>query len=226
MTEIRPVNMVSIDGNIGSGKSTLMGELKKHFSDNTNVVFLKEPVDEWETIKDENGITILEKFYENPTKYGFSFQIMAYISRLNIIKQEFKKNPDAIFISERSLFTDKLVFAKMLFDSGNIELVNYKIYLQWFNTFAEDFPVSKVIYVNTDPEICFQRIEKRSRTGESNIPLEYLQNCHKYHTDMLDVSSTDCICKEQLVLNGNIDMNKNKEQLTEWIQQVNTFIYN
>ena len=226
MTEIRPVNMVSIDGNIGSGKSTLMGELKKHFSDNTNVVFLKEPVDEWETIKDENGITILEKFYENPTKYGFSFQIMAYISRLNIIKQEFKKNPDAIFISERSLFTDKLVFAKMLFDSGNIELVNYKIYLQWFNTFAEDFPVSKVIYVNTDPEICFQRIEKRSRTGESNIPLEYLQNCHKYHTDMLDVSSTDCICKEQLVLNGNIDTNKNKEQLTEWIQQVNTFIYN
>ena len=226
MTEIRPVNMVSIDGNIGSGKSTLMGELKKQFSDNTNVVFLKEPVDEWETIKDENGITILEKFYENPTKYGFSFQIMAYISRLNIIKQEFKKNPDAIFISERSLFTDKLVFAKMLFDSGNIELVNYKIYLQWFNTFAEDFPVSKVIYVNTDPEICFQRIEKRSRTGESNIPLEYLQNCHKYHTDMLDVSSTDCICKEQLVLNGNIDTNKNKEQLTEWIQQVNTFIYN
>ena len=226
MTEIRPVNMVSIDGNIGSGKSTLMGELKKHFSDNTNVVFLKEPVDEWETIKDENGITILEKFYENPTKYGFSFQIMAYISRLNIMKQEFKKNPDAIFISERSLFTDKLVFAKMLFDSGNIELVNYKIYLQWFNTFAEDFPVSKVIYVNTDPEICFQRIEKRSRTGESNIPLEYLQNCHKYHTDMLDVSSTDCICKEQIVLNGNIDTNKNKEQLTEWIQQVNTFIHN
>ena len=226
MSKFQTINMISIDGNIGSGKSTLMGELKTHFSDNTNVVFLKEPVDEWETIKDENGITILEKFYENPTKYGFSFQIMAYISRLNILKQEFKKNPNAIFISERSLFTDKLVFAKMLFDSGNIELVNYKIYLQWFNTFAEDFPVSKVIYVNTDPEVCHQRIEKRSRTGESNIPLEYLQNCHKYHTDMLDVSLTDCICKEQLVLNGNIDINKNKEQLTEWIQQVNTFIYN
>jgi len=226
MSNFQTINMISIDGNIGSGKSTLMGELKTYFSSNTNVVFLKEPVDEWETIKDENGTTILEKFYENPSKYGFSFQIMAYISRLNIMKQEFKKNPNAIFISERSLFTDKLVFAKMLFDSGNIELVNYKIYLQWFNTFAEDFPVSKVIYVNTDPEICHQRIEKRSRTGESNIPLEYLQNCHKYHADMLDVSSTDCICKEQLVLNGNIDMNKNKDQLTEWIQQVNTFIHN
>ena len=220
------VKIISIDGNIGSGKSTLMGELKTYFSDNKNIVFLKEPVDEWETIKDENGITILEKFYENPSKYGFSFQIMAYISRLNIMKKELKKNPNAIFISERSLFTDKLVFAKMLFDSGNIELVNYKIYLQWFETFAEDFPVSKVIYVNTEPEICHQRIEKRSRTGESNIPLEYLQNCHKYHTDMLDVDSVDCICKEQLVLNGNIDMNENKEQFNLWIQQVNTFIHN
>jgi len=226
MSKISAVNIISIDGNIGSGKSTLMGKLKTYFSNDTNVVFLKEPVDEWETIKDENGITILEKFYENPSKYGFSFQIMAYISRLNIMKKEFKKNPHAIFISERSLFTDKLVFAKMLFDSGNIELVNYKIYLQWFDTFAEDFPVSKVIYVNTEPEICHQRIEKRSRTGESNIPLEYLQNCHKYHTDMLNIDSVDCICKDQLILNGNLDMNENKDQFNLWIQEVNTFIHN
>jgi deoxyadenosine/deoxycytidine kinase len=226
MSEIRTINMISIDGNIGSGKSTLMGNLKSYFSDNKNVVFLKEPVDEWETITDENGTTILEKFYENPSKYGFSFQIMAYISRLDVIRREIKKNPDAIFISERSLFTDKLVFAKMLFDSGNIELVNYKIYLKWFDTFADDFPVSKVIYVNTDPEICHMRIEKRSRTGESNIPLEYLQNCHKYHNNMLDVNSEDCVCKNQLVLNGNIDMYENKEQINEWIEQINTFIYN
>ena len=226
MSEIRTINMVSIDGNIGSGKSTLMGELELYFSDNKKIVFLKEPTEDWKCIIDENGITILEKFYENPTKYGFSFQIMAYISRLNIMKEEQKKNPNAIFITERSLYTDKLVFAKMLFDSGNIELINYRIYLQWFNTFADDFPVSKVIYVNTEPEICHQRILKRSRTGESNIPLEYLQNCHKYHTDMLDVSLTDCVCKEQLVLNGNINIYENKEQLSEWIEKINTFIHN
>ena len=210
MSEIRTINMVSIDGNIGSGKSTLMGELELYFSDNKKIVFLKEPTEDWKCIIDENGITILEKFYENPTKYGFSFQIMAYISRLNIMKEEQKKNPNAIFITERSLYTDKLVFAKMLFDSGNIELINYRIYLQWFNTFADDFPVSKVIYVNTEPEICHQRILKRSRTGESNIPLEYLQNCHKYHNNMLDVNSQDCVCKNQLVLNGNVDMYENK----------------
>ena len=225
MSNFQTVKIISIDGNIGSGKSTLMGKLKTYFSNNKNVVFLKEPVDEWETITDENGVTILEKFYGDSTKYGFSFHIMAYISRLDVIRKEIKKNPDAIFISERSLFTDKLVFAKMLFDSGNIELVNYKIYLKWFDTFAEDFPVSKVIYVNTSPEICHQRIVKRSRTGESNIPLDYLQNCHKYHNNMLDINSEDCICKEQLVLNGNIDIHENKEQISEWIDQINTFIY-
>ena len=226
MSNFQNIKIISIDGNIGSGKSTLMGKLKSYFSNNKNVVFLKEPVDEWETITDENGTTILEKFYGDSSKYGFSFQIMAYISRLDVIRKEIKKNPNAIFISERSLFTDKLVFAKMLFDSGNIELVNYKIYLKWFDTFAEDFPVSKVIYVNTNPEICHQRIIKRSRTGESNIPLDYLQNCHKYHNNMLDKNSEDCICKDQLILNGNIDIYENKEQINEWIDQINMFIHN
>jgi deoxyadenosine/deoxycytidine kinase len=226
MSNFQNIKIISIDGNIGSGKSTLMGKLKSYFSNNKNVVFLKEPVDEWETITDENGSTILEKFYGDSSKYGFSFQIMAYISRLDVIRKEIKKNPNAIFISERSLFTDKLVFAKMLFDSGNIELVNYKIYLKWFDTFAEDFPVSKVIYVNTNPEICHQRIIKRSRTGESNIPLDYLQNCHKYHNNMLDKNSEDCICKDQLILNGNIDIYENKEQINEWIDQINMFIHN
>jgi len=219
------VKIISIDGNIGSGKSTLMERLRKHFSNNTNIVFLKEPVDEWETITDENDITVLEKFYENPSKYGFSFQIMAYISRLDVMRKAIKQNPNAIFISERSLFTDKFVFAKMLFDSGNIELINYKIYLKWFDTFADDFPVSKIIYVNTEPEICHNRIVKRSRTGESNIPLDYLQNCHKYHNNMIDINSIDCICKDQLILNGNIDIYENKEQLELWIEQINTFIH-
>ena len=49
MSNFQSVKIISIDGNIGSGKSTLMGNLKSYFSNNTNVVFLKEPVDEWET---------------------------------------------------------------------------------------------------------------------------------------------------------------------------------
>ena len=71
------IQIVSIEGNIGSGKSTLLANLKKHFNKNTNIIFLKEPVDEWSKITDENGTTILEKFYADQDKYSFSFQMMA-----------------------------------------------------------------------------------------------------------------------------------------------------
>ena len=217
-------NIISIEGNIGSGKSTLLANLRDHFKDNNQIIFLKEPVDDWESITDENGTTILERFYSDQQKYSFSFQMMAYISRLAILKDAILKNPGATIITERCLYTDKFVFAKMLFDSGYIELINYKIYSQWFDTFALDYPIDKVIYVKTAPEICFNRIVKRSRNGESNIPLEYLSNCHKYHNNMLDVNIEDCFCKDQMILNGDIDIYENKEQLNEWVNHIKKFI--
>ena len=212
--------IISIEGNIGSGKTTLLAELKTKFGNNQNIVFLKEPVDDWATITDVNGVTMLEKFYANQKEYSFPFQMMAYISRLALLKNAIKENPNGIIITERSLYTDREVFAKMLYDSGFIELVNYKIYLKWFDTFAQECPVSKIIYVNTDPKICFDRIKKRSRTGESNIPLDYLENCHKYHNDMLDINKDSCVCKDQIVLNGSIDIFQNSEHLEMWMETI------
>ena len=222
--------IVSIEGNIGSGKSTLMKYLKEHFKNNNHVIFLKEPVDEWEKIKDNNGKTILEKFYENQEKYSFSFQMMAYISRLNVLRQALKSiNPLSdekyIIITERSLYTDKLVFAKMLYETGKMEDVNYQIYSTWFQTFLEEFPVHKVIYVKTLPEICHQRITHRSREGEENIPLDYLISCYKYHEDMMCYFSHNIIdLNKQLILDGNIDIYKNANQMDDWIFAVNWFI--
>jgi deoxyadenosine/deoxycytidine kinase len=228
--------IVSIDGNIGSGKSTLLAKLKEHYDGNNHVLFLKEPVDDWEKIQDENGVTMLEKFYEDQEKYSFPFQMMAYVSRLKVLRDakkkiigEYLKNFDEkpyIIISERSLYTDKMVFAKMLYDSKKIEEVNYKIYLSWFDTFAEEFPVHKTVYVKTTPEKCHFRILKRSREGESNIPLEYLDNCSKYHDNMLDTTSVDCVCKDQLILDGNIDIYENVNQVDKWIQEIDKFINN
>ena len=84
--------IVSIEGNIGSGKSTLLANLREHFKDNNNVIFLKEPVDEWAKIKDINGTTILEKFYADQEKYSFSFQMMAYVSRIKVLRDTLKEN--------------------------------------------------------------------------------------------------------------------------------------
>ena len=216
--------IVSIEGNIGSGKSTLLEFLRNKFNENPKVIFLKEPVDEWSTITDANNVTILQKFYENQDKYSFSFQMMAYISRLAILKETVENNQGSIIVTERSLYTDRLVFAKMLFDSEKIELINYRIYLKWFDTFSKDFPVDKVIYVKTDPDICHKRIMKRSRTGEDNIPLTYLTSCHDYHNKMLMNNNTDFLCEKKLLLNGNVDIYENEEKLQEWIKQIEDFI--
>lgn len=225
--------IISIEGNIGSGKSTLLANLKNKFECNPNIIFLREPVDEWAKIKDEHGKTILEKFYAEQEKYSFPFQMMAYISRLKLLKDTINEvnqrnnndiNKDIIIITERSLFTDKMVFAKMLYDSGKIEHINYQIYLNWFNTFSEEYPVHKIVYVKTNPEICHNRINNRNREGEDNIPLEYLTLCSEYHENMLDTSKPDCVCQEQLVLNGNHNIFENTDILHEWMGTIENFI--
>jgi deoxyadenosine/deoxycytidine kinase len=229
--------IISIEGNIGSGKSTLLANLREHFKDNDNVVFLKEPVDEWEKIKDKQGITILEKFYADQEKYSFPFQMMAYVSRIKVLRDTLrekieknrianKENQHFIIITERSLHTDKMVFAKMLYDTGKIEYINYQIYLNWFDTFSSEFPVHKVVYVKTSPKKCYERISKRSREGEENIPLSYLESCSFYHDNMLDKNLISCVCENQLVLNGNIDIYENREQVNKWIKEITRFIAN
>ena len=82
--------IIAIEGNIGSGKSTLVSKLEEIFKNNTDYYFLQEPVSIWNTIKDENGVTILEKFYNETEKYAFQFQMMAYISRLSILREALK----------------------------------------------------------------------------------------------------------------------------------------
>jgi deoxyadenosine/deoxycytidine kinase len=217
--------IISIEGNIGSGKTTLLQNLKNEYNNNSQVIFLKEPVDEWKNIKDSNGITILEKFYLDQQKYSFAFQMMAYISRLNLLCEHLKKldpSKKYIIITERSLNTDKYVFAKMLFESGKMEDVCYQIYLNWFDTFSKNLPINKIIYVKTQPEICYNRIKKRSREGENTIALDYLIKCSNYHDDMLDVVNKN---SEKLILNGNIDIYDNANQLNNWIHEIHKFIF-
>ena len=50
--------------------------------------------------------------------------MMAYVSRLTLFRKALKEDYDVI-ITERCLNTDCNVFAKMLYDSGNIEEMKY-----------------------------------------------------------------------------------------------------
>lgn len=219
------VLFVSIEGNIGSGKSTLLRTLREKYSNDKKIVFVDEPVEEWESIQNEHGMPMLQLFYNDQKTHAFAFQMMAFISRLSKLKEAVDKNPGAIIVTERSLYTDKMVFAQMLRDSKEILYEHHQIYLKWFETFVCDYPVDKIIYVNTPPKICHERIAIRSRNGESVIPLDYLEKCHNYHNIMINPYSTKCVCKVQLLLNGQINIYENKEALIEWLEQIDVFIH-
>ena len=217
-----PSRILSIEGNIGSGKSTLLECLKKEYKDNDTMVFLDEPVTCWNTIRDANGVTMLEKFYADQDKYSFPFQMMAYISRLAVMREAIAANPGKIFITERCLYTDKYVFAKMLFDSGKIEDVNYQIYSKWFDTFINDISIKKIVYVNTTPEIAHSRTQLRNRNGESSISLEYLQGCHEYHQQMMvAMQENDATITE---LDGNVDIYENPDELKMWLAKIDAVV--
>lgn len=212
--------IMSVEGNIGSGKSTFVRLLQQTSFQDTKVIFLQEPVDSWSQIQDKDGETILSKFYADQKKYSFAFQMMAYISRLALLKETVEANPDAVIITERCLLTDKNVFAKMLYDSGLIEEVEYQIYLQWFYNFQKEFPISYSIYLDTDPTIAFERVKKRNREGE-DIPLSYLQQCHDYHTKWL--YDRELAPQKVVVLDANEDKN-NYSVMNQWIQKVRDII--
>jgi deoxyadenosine/deoxycytidine kinase len=209
----------SIEGNIGTGKSTFLEKLKEHYKDDDSVCFLAEPTQVWDTIKDKNGITILEKYYENQQRYAFSFQMMAFISRLTGLKDALKNDKYAIIIMERSLFTDCNVFAKMLYDDKKIEDIEYTIYKKWYNDFLKDLPPISFIYLRTEPIISLKRVKERNREGET-IPLEYLENCHKYHDNWLLEHNTSPLLK----IDANVDMRNNPEIILNWIKSTDLFI--
>ena len=207
------MKIISIEGNIGSGKSTFVEQLKQNIK-NENICFLEEPVDVWNTIVDKDGITILENYYKDNKKWAFSFQMMAYISRLSLLKKAIKSNKYEIIITERSLTTDKHVFCQMLYDTDLIEDIEFTIYNKWFEEFNTIENI-QYVYLKTDPEISYERVLKRSRTGET-IPLSYLKNCSHYHDTWLS--------KEKNVIFINANVENTYENVSQWIQNIQEII--
>jgi len=211
------ITIVSIEGNIGSGKSTVINTLKEYYKSNgksnDKVYFLEEPVSEWVEIKDSDGKNIIEKFYEDQEHYSFSFQMMAYISRLAMLKRAIKYCKEKgikLIICERSLQTDKNVFCKMLHDSGKIEDINFQIYNKWFSEFITEIPLIYFVYIKTEPKIAHERVLKRNRKGE-NISVEYLEMCSMYHDNWL---IENCV-RNCIVINGNEVSSRTFEKTNE-----------
>jgi deoxyadenosine/deoxycytidine kinase len=181
--------LVSIEGNIGAGKTTLICSLKEKYQDREDILFLEEPVDIWNTIQDKNEKTILQYFYEDLGKYAFPFQVMAYITRLQLIKNTIENASEKVkvIVMERSLEADTNIFAKMLYEEWVLNTIEYQVYsLLTENKENEYYGIDGIIWLRTEPEECYHRVLERNRKGEQGLDLEYLRKCHQYHLEWLD----------------------------------------
>ncbi len=188
--------IISIEGDIGSGKTTLLRSLREKFP---GLNFIDEPLDTWTSLKNEAGENLLQVFYKDIPRWAYTFQNCAILSRAQNIRRAVEEwtqrcaaDPaeveNNIFITERCLETDKNVFAQMLRDDGKLDGIEWDLYNRWYAMLDGVATINGLVYVNTGPEICLERIKHRARNGEQEIPVDYLYNLDKYHKSW--ISST------------------------------------
>ena len=232
------VKLISIEGNIGVGKSTFTTLLQQKINSS---LLVPEPVDLWLNIKEtkvdgetkpvDGETNILQLFYSDIKRWAYTFQNMAYITRSMLIEDSIKNtlennnnevnNKINYIFLDRSLGTDRYVFEKMLYDDkkiGNIEHQCYNLWCNFYDKYVRSNITNKTIYLRCDPLTSFERINKRGRNEEKNIDVEYLQKLHDYHEAWLAGNS------DVLVLDCNKDFEFNIDYQNELINKVVNYI--
>lgn len=238
---------ISIEGNIGAGKSTLLRVMDKWFGADM-IETLPEPVDSW---KNCNGQNLLESFYQDSKRYAYAFQSYAFISRLTQIQQE--PQDKSVRILERSPLSD-YCFAKNCHTNGLMDEVEWAAYQAWWSFFMHNnSPVSlldvgnplasaqqnanrvnsfkslkpdAIIYLRTNPEICYKRMQIRNRSEETGVPLTYLQQLHDQHDQWFpEGASVDAHHQIPFVMldaNGEFETDKQLQMnfVVEFVQMI------
>lgn len=190
--------IISIQGNIGSGKTTFMSYLKKYSKElniimGLNCFYVDEPVEIWKKkVFNNNTLSALEIFYDdinnNPEpKTIFPFQIYAFTTRLEkFIEETSKLNQLSICFTDRSMLSDFEIFLKNLKDK--ITSFEYDVYKGFHNIICSNIILKEeiMIYNTISPEKCFERIQKRGNESEKGITLEYLKEIHLRHLTMIE----------------------------------------
>jgi len=216
------VKLISLDGNISSGKTTILQELNG-ISPFVTVIY--EPIDKWNNIKNSDGKNILEVFYENQDKYSFVFQINALFTRYKLLeksindakKQELSTGLEQILIIERSIDSDCHIFAEMLYEDRKINEIEYQVYKNWYIEYSKLFKIDKCIYIKANPITCYNRISKRARNGEDLISLSYLERIDDKH----NIFYESILSKNKHLIISNDDDN---EMFDDIIKQISNFI--
>ncbi|HEU4859294.1 MAG TPA: deoxynucleoside kinase [Chitinophagaceae bacterium] len=184
-------HFITIEGNIGAGKTTLSHLLSRHY--NARLV-LEEFADN----------PFLPKFYENPKLYAFPLELFFMAERYKQLKDLIQQKDlfQNITISDY-LFTKCLLFAKV-----NLPEDEFRLYQRLFEIIHQQLvQPDLLIYLHTPVSRLQQNIKKRNRSYEQNIPDEYLFNIqetythyikqHNIKTLFIDASNADFLGNEK-----------------------------
>lgn len=183
-------SFITVEGNIGAGKTTLSGLLAKHY--NARLIL--------EQFADN---PFLSKFYENPKQYAFPLELFFMAERFKQLKELLQQRDlfQTVTVSDY-LFTKCLLFAKV-----NLPTDEFNLYQRLFDIVHQQLIQPDIlIYLHAPVTRLQQNIKKRGRSYEQNIPDDYLFRIqetythfikqHKLKTIFVDASNADFLTNE------------------------------
>ena len=198
---------VSVEGNIGSGKSTFLAALAEGRNGtlgvgigSTDMCFpdfqiYPEPVGQWCGLDAPGGkkINLLREFYEQPKRRAAQLQSFILLTQLRMLSQQ----KQGVRVVER--LAGVYGFLEIGRKCDNLDEIEYAILKEWYTTIHSDpsfgLRPHMIIYLQTDPWIAFARMQDRGRSEESGVSLEYVEMLHEYHENWLvrrEVNPPDC----------------------------------
>jgi deoxyadenosine/deoxycytidine kinase len=186
-------HFITIEGNIGAGKTTLAHLLSKKL--NARLV-LEEFADN----------PFLPQFYQNPKLYAFPLELFFMAERYKQLKEmvHTKDLFQSITVSDY-LFTKCLLFAKV-----NLPEEEYRLYQKLFEIINQQliFP-DVLIYLHAPVSKLQQNIRKRNRVYEQQIPDEYLYSIQETYSSYIKQHNINTIFVDA----GNADFLGNEKHL-------------
>lgn len=223
--------IITIEGNIGAGKTTFIKKLNEKYPDTFEIIY--EPVDIWINYQIEGqnehvSVGLLEQFYQDPLKYGFRFQVAVIISQIEEMIRRIEESTKKYIIMDRCFLSAFHIFCEALLDDGKLDAVEYEILFRVMKTFQEllltnKYEIKKHIYLCSDPDVCLDRIRSRGRPEEQGITLDYLRLIHSKHEKWLIESP---VHYKVLTFYTNTDMFTNPAHFEHMLDMVRDEIVN
>lgn len=181
-----PCVKLAVEGNIGAGKSTFLDILTDGSLELQDILeVIPEPVDEWRSVPSggKDPINLLDRFYKDPQRYAYTFQHYVLLTRMEKDRAA-RSSSKPLRVLERSIFSDRMVFVRAMYEAGYMGDLEMSVYDSWFSMeIAQDKQLTPdgFIYLKARPETCIKRLRGRNRSEEAGVSEAYLASLHDKH---------------------------------------------